>query len=165
MGTSTFTGPGEILLAPSVLGDVMVLPMHGDKEWKVSRDSFLAHTTGIEHDYVTQGFTKGMFSGAGFFVYKMTGVGLLWMQSFGAIIKKEVCLASLGLLCGRILIHALSSRRERSTTSTTVISLLGTVTTSWNVLLQAESSPRIPLMKVLRVNSKDPVRFIYRQET
>lgn len=97
MGTSTFTGPGEVLLAPSVLGDVMVLPMHGDHKWKVSRNSFLAHTTGITHEYTTQGITKGLLSGAGFFIYLIEGIGLLWLQSFGAIIKKEVCLHCLEL--------------------------------------------------------------------
>ena len=97
MGTSMFTGPGEILLAPSVLGDVMVLPMHDDT-WKVTRDSFLAHTAGVKHDYVSQGVTQGFFSGAGFFVYKMEGTGLLWMQSFGAILKKEVCMIFLGFV-------------------------------------------------------------------
>lgn len=90
MSVSTFTGPGELLLAPSVLGDIIVLRFTGSEVWKVGKDSFLAATSGIVKDYQGQGLTKGMFSGEGFFVYKMSGTGLLWLQSFGAILKKDV---------------------------------------------------------------------------
>ncbi|KAJ5623291.1 hypothetical protein N7490_011896 [Penicillium lividum] len=90
MGMSTYTGPGELLLAPSVLGDIMVLPVRGEKEWMIGRDSFLAHSSAVHHEYVTQGLTKAMFSGEGLFVYKITGTGLLFIQAFGAIIKKEL---------------------------------------------------------------------------
>lgn len=90
MSHSTYTGPGELLLAPTVLGDVTVLRMDGSEEWKLGRDAFLCCTSGIKKDYQSQGLSKGMLSGEGFFVYKMSGTGLLWMQSFGAIIKKEV---------------------------------------------------------------------------
>jgi uncharacterized protein (AIM24 family) len=101
---STYTGPGELLLAPTVLGDITVLRFSGSEEWKVGKDAFLAATSGIKKDYQTQGLTKGMFSGEGFFVYKMSGTGLVWVQSFGAILKKDVCnqsaipLPHLGLL-------------------------------------------------------------------
>lgn len=90
MGMSTFTGPGELLLAPSVLGDLMVLPIRPENEWMIGRDAFLAHSSAVSHEYVTQGLTKAMFSGEGLFVYKISGTGLLWIQSFGAIVKKEV---------------------------------------------------------------------------
>ncbi|KAJ5725847.1 uncharacterized protein N7483_007204 [Penicillium malachiteum] len=89
-GVSTYTGPGELLLAPFILGDCMVLQLHGDKKWRIPHEAFLACTSGIEHEYVTQDLTKGMFSGAGFFVYELSQVGLVWIQSFGAIIKKEL---------------------------------------------------------------------------
>ncbi|THC90458.1 hypothetical protein EYZ11_010080 [Aspergillus tanneri] len=90
MTLSTYTGPGELLLAPSTLGDIIVLRLSGSDSWKVGKDGFLAATSGIGKDYQSQGLTKGVFSGEGFFVYKMTGTGLVWLQSFGAIIKKEI---------------------------------------------------------------------------
>ncbi|KAJ5711660.1 hypothetical protein N7488_005816 [Penicillium malachiteum] len=89
-GVSTYTGPGELILAPFILGDCMVLQLHGDKKWRIPHEAFLACTSGVEHEYVTQDLTKGMFSGAGFFVYELSKVGLVWIQSFGAIIKKEL---------------------------------------------------------------------------
>lgn len=90
MAISHYTGPGELLLAPSVLGDIIVLRMTGEQEWKIGRDAFLACTSGVKHKYQAQGLAKGVFSGEGLFIYKITGTGLLWMQSFGAIIKKDV---------------------------------------------------------------------------
>jgi uncharacterized protein (AIM24 family) len=90
MSMSNYTGPGELLLAPSVLGDIIVLRMNGDQEWKIGRDAFLASTAGVKHKYQAQSLAKGVFSGEGLFIYKISGTGLLWMQSFGAIIKKDV---------------------------------------------------------------------------
>jgi uncharacterized protein (AIM24 family) len=90
MAISHYTGPGELLLAPSVLGDIIVLRMTGEQEWKIGRDAFLASTSGVKHKYQAQSLAKGVFSGEGLFVYKISGTGLLWMQSFGAIIKKDV---------------------------------------------------------------------------
>ncbi|PYH79727.1 DUF124-domain-containing protein [Aspergillus uvarum CBS 121591] len=90
LSLSTYTGPGEVLLAPSTLGDIMVLRLAGSDSWKCGRDVFLASTSGIKKEYQTQSLTKGMFSGEGFFIYKMEGVGLIWIQSFGAIIQKDI---------------------------------------------------------------------------
>ncbi|OJJ48621.1 hypothetical protein ASPZODRAFT_130713 [Penicilliopsis zonata CBS 506.65] len=90
MAISTFTGPGELLLAPGVLGDITVLRLNGQDSWKVGKDSFLAATSGIKKDYKSQTISKAFFSGEGLFVYEMSGVGLIWLQSFGAIIKKDL---------------------------------------------------------------------------
>jgi uncharacterized protein (AIM24 family) len=56
----------------------------------VGRDAFLACTQGIVKEYKRQGIGKAMFSGEGLFVYKMSGNGLLWITSLGAIIRKDV---------------------------------------------------------------------------
>jgi uncharacterized protein (AIM24 family) len=90
MAQSTYTGPGELLLAPSVLGDITALRFSGSEEWKVGRDAFLAATSGIKKEYKAQSLSKTLFSGEGLFVYKMTGTGIVWLQSFGALLKKDV---------------------------------------------------------------------------
>ncbi|QQK48156.1 Mitochondrial biogenesis protein AIM24 [Penicillium digitatum] len=90
MTASHYTGPGELLLAPPILGDIIVHEINPGDKWNVGRDSFLAHTSGVCHEYKRQDLSKGFFSGEGFFVYKFTGQGLFWMQSFGAIIKKDL---------------------------------------------------------------------------
>ena len=90
MAHSTFTGPGELLLAPASLGDVTNIRLSGDEQWSVGRDAFLACTQGIVKEYKRQGLGKAMFSGEGLFVYKMSGIGILWITSLGAIIRKDV---------------------------------------------------------------------------
>jgi uncharacterized protein (AIM24 family) len=95
MAHSTYTGPGELLLAPHYLGDISVLRLDGKAEWSLGRDAFVACTQGVVKEYKSQGFSKMMFSGEGLFVYKISGNGLLWYSSFGAVIKKDVCFAPL----------------------------------------------------------------------
>jgi len=95
MGTSTFTGPGEVLFAPHMLGDITSLRLNGGNEaWSVSSDAYLASTQYIVKDYKRQGLSKAIFSGEGLWVYKITGTGLVWLTSFGAIIRKDVSLYS-----------------------------------------------------------------------
>ncbi|THV47135.1 hypothetical protein BGAL_0332g00060 [Botrytis galanthina] len=87
---STFTGPGELLLAPSALGDITNIRLTGNEQWSVGRDAYLASTQGVIKEYKRQGIGKAMFSGEGLFVYKISGVGLLWISSLGAIIRKDL---------------------------------------------------------------------------
>jgi len=90
MAHSTFTGPGELLLAPATLGDLSILRVPGNETWSVGRDAFLACTQGVIKEYKSQSISKAMFSGEGLFVYKMSGTGLIFLSSFGAILKKEL---------------------------------------------------------------------------
>lgn len=89
-GHSTFIGPGELLLAPSMLGDMTTIRLNGDESWSVGKDAYVASTQGVIRDYKRQGLGKAMFSGEGLWVHKISGIGLLWITSFGAIIRKEL---------------------------------------------------------------------------
>ncbi|OQO02198.1 hypothetical protein B0A48_11751 [Cryoendolithus antarcticus] len=91
MSTSTFTGPGELLLAPTTFGDITNIRLTGGTDvWSLGKDAFLACTSGVTKDYKAQSISKAMFSGEGLFVYKMGGTGILWIQSMGAIIRKDL---------------------------------------------------------------------------
>ncbi|KAK3499017.1 tryptophan RNA-binding attenuator protein-like domain-containing protein [Neurospora hispaniola] len=90
MGSSTYTGPGELLLAPAMLGDITSLRLDGSQTWSVSHDGYLASTQNVTKDYKRQGLGKAMFSGEGLWVYKISGTGLLWLTSFGAIVRKDL---------------------------------------------------------------------------
>ncbi|RKF58447.1 Uncharacterized protein OnM2_067050 [Erysiphe neolycopersici] len=90
MSSSTFTGPGEVVLAPPNLGDISTISMSADQPWFLARDAFLACTQDIIKDYKRQGMVKAIFSGEGLFVYKISGNGLIFMSSFGAIIRKDL---------------------------------------------------------------------------
>ncbi|KAK6337514.1 hypothetical protein TWF730_002911 [Orbilia blumenaviensis] len=87
---STFTGPGEVILAPASLGDVVPIRLDGNQQWTMGKDAFLANTQGVIKDYKSQGLGSAMFSGEGLFVYKITGQGVLFVTSLGAIIQKNL---------------------------------------------------------------------------
>ncbi|KAI0005239.1 DUF124-domain-containing protein [Xylariaceae sp. FL0662B] len=89
-GHSTFIGPGELLLAPNQLGDITTIRLTGDESWSVGKDAYVANTQGVSRDYKRQGLGKAMFSGEGLWVHKISGIGLLWITSFGAIIRKDL---------------------------------------------------------------------------
>ncbi|KAI1639066.1 tryptophan RNA-binding attenuator protein-like domain-containing protein [Biscogniauxia mediterranea] len=89
-GHSTFIGPGELLLAPSMLGDITTIRLTGSESWSVGKDAYVANTQGVVRDYKRQGLGKAMFSGEGLWVHKISGIGLLWITSFGAIIRKDL---------------------------------------------------------------------------
>ncbi|KAF1989751.1 DUF124-domain-containing protein [Aulographum hederae CBS 113979] len=90
MSVSTYTGPGELLLAPPALGDITNIRLSGHEQWNVGKDAFLAATQGVNKEYKSQGLGKAIFSGEGLFVYKMSGTGILWVTSLGAIIRKDL---------------------------------------------------------------------------
>jgi uncharacterized protein (AIM24 family) len=90
MSTSTFTGPGELLVAPPTFGDIAALQLSGNETWSVGKDAFLACTERVHKDFKAQKFSQAMFSGEGLFTYKISGSGILWIDSLGAIIRKDV---------------------------------------------------------------------------
>lgn len=101
---STYTigyGDGIVELAPTILGDVIAIPVHPTaqkgacKEWKVGKNAFLAAAGAVDNDYKAQSLTKAMFSGEGLFVYTFFGFGWLFVQGFGAIVRKDVCFPDL----------------------------------------------------------------------
>ncbi|EPS36220.1 hypothetical protein H072_10259 [Dactylellina haptotyla CBS 200.50] len=87
---STYTGPGEVILAPASLGDIVPIRLDGNQQWTMGKDAFLANTQGVVKDYKSQGLGSAMFSGEGLFVYKITGQGVLFVTSLGAIIQKNL---------------------------------------------------------------------------
>ncbi len=90
MAESTFTGPGEVSLAPTLLGDVTAIPIGGNEGWNLGKDAFLACTGNVVKDTKSQGLGKAFFSGEDLFIYRISGQGTLWVTSFGAIVVREV---------------------------------------------------------------------------
>jgi uncharacterized protein (AIM24 family) len=115
--TSTYTGPGELLLAPYALGDITSIRLTGKESWSIGHDAYLASTQGVIKDYKRQGIGKAMFSGEGLWVAKISGTGILWIGSFGAIIRKDVSAYSTKTtpLCVWLLTTGYRWSREKST--------------------------------------------------
>ena len=98
MAISHYTGPGEVILAPHGLGDIAALRLTGNESWSVSKNAFLAHTDRVVIDYRAQNLAKMMFSGEGWFTFKISGTGIMWLTSLGAILRKEVSVITVYLL-------------------------------------------------------------------
>lgn len=82
---TTFTatgGPGEVILAPGMVGDVLGLELNGPG-MMVTSGCFLACDTGLEMETKVQG--RGFFAGEGLFIMRVSGQGSLLLSSFGAI--------------------------------------------------------------------------------
>ena len=85
---NTFTaqrGPGEVLLAHALRGDMVVLDMTS-AGYFVTSSSFVASTPSVQCDTKFGGF-RGFFSGEGLFVLKCTsaGPGQLLIGAFGGL--------------------------------------------------------------------------------
>jgi len=86
MFQNTFTaqdGPGRVAFAPTMVGDIAAREMRGESLF-VQSGSFLASSPSIELD-TKWGEARTFFSREGLFVLKATGVGMLFMSSYGAI--------------------------------------------------------------------------------
>jgi uncharacterized protein (TIGR00266 family) len=85
---TTFTaesGPGELVLAPSSLGDIMAVELAGSR-FMVQPGSYLAGDPQLAIS--VQGSVRGMLSGEGLFLLTVQGSGLLFLSSYGAIHAK-----------------------------------------------------------------------------
>jgi len=82
-----YEGPGEIVLAPLLIGDIIVLDLNG--EMLVQSTSFLAASDNVEVDTKFGGF-KSFFMGEGIFLIRLSGNGKVVFGSFGGIVEKEL---------------------------------------------------------------------------
>lgn len=79
------TGDGELVLAPSVLGDVLKMELTGNTIY-AEGGAYLAGSLGLELS--TKGSFKAMISGEGLFLQKISGTGIVFLNSFGAVFEK-----------------------------------------------------------------------------
>mgnify|MGYP000879240151 CR=1 FL=1 len=82
------TGGGELLLAPTLPGDVFSLILSGE-EYLVQSGSFLASAEGIETDTKWSG-AKTFFAGEGLVMLRCAGMGELILSSYGAIHEMQL---------------------------------------------------------------------------
>ena len=85
---NTFTaqnGPGEVLLAHALCGDMAVLTMH-PQGYFIQNSCYIASTPDVQMETQTGGF-KGFFSGAGVFILKATSQqpGQMVVGAFGGL--------------------------------------------------------------------------------
>lgn len=80
---------GEVVLAPAIPGDIESYALNG-KTLYVQTGGFLAAEKSVEINSKMQNLGKGLFSGAGLFVVKISGSGTVFFNTFGAIYTKEL---------------------------------------------------------------------------
>jgi uncharacterized protein (TIGR00266 family) len=78
-------GPGEVLLAPTMPGDIHAIELNGSEGWSVQKDGFFAAAETVEVATKMQNLSQGLFSGEGFFIIRVGGRGTLFVSSYGAI--------------------------------------------------------------------------------
>lgn len=83
-------GAGEVLLAPTVPGEIITTELDGVNEYMVQKDGFLAGEDSIKIESRMQSLARGLLGGEGFFILKISGTGQLILNSFGAIHKVEL---------------------------------------------------------------------------
>ncbi|MDD3136688.1 MAG: TIGR00266 family protein [Methanoregula sp.] len=77
---------GEAAFSSAPLGDIDVLEVRPEKGFIIQKSAYVASQREVLLDIQWQGFTKGLF-GQGLFMIKVTGTGLLFINTFGAIDK------------------------------------------------------------------------------
>ncbi|GBD35598.1 hypothetical protein HRbin36_00711 [bacterium HR36] len=78
-------GPGEVLLAHAIPGDIYPIPLDGSGDYILQKDGFFAATAEVDISTKVQNLWKGLFSGEGFFVLRASGAGTLFVSSYGMI--------------------------------------------------------------------------------
>ena len=82
-------GPGEVIVAPALPGDIIHLPIDGSKAILVQSGSWLASEAGVVVD-TKWGGAKTFFSGEGLFLLHCSGQGDMLIASYGAIFEKDL---------------------------------------------------------------------------
>jgi uncharacterized protein (AIM24 family) len=83
-------GRGDLLLAPALPGDIILIHMDGSREWAIQKQSYMACDEAIKIGIKTQGIAAGCCSGEGFFILKASGRGRLLLNSFGGIMRYDL---------------------------------------------------------------------------
>ncbi len=85
VNTYTARSCAEIWFAPAVPGDIVAIELNGG-EWVVQDTSYLAHSGDIELSVAWRGF-RGLFAEGELVWLKLSGRGVAWVNSYGAIEK------------------------------------------------------------------------------
>ena len=79
-------GPGEVGLVSAPVGDIETLEVKPSQGYIIQKSAYIASTQNVDLDIKWEGFTKGLF-GQGLFMIKVTGNGMLFINTFGAVDK------------------------------------------------------------------------------
>jgi uncharacterized protein (TIGR00266 family) len=78
-------GPGKVYLSPPIPGDIIDVELDGSYNMMVQKDGFLAGASGLNISTQAQNLAQGFLSGEGFFVVKVSGKGVVFVNTYGSI--------------------------------------------------------------------------------
>lgn len=87
---SSDNADGWVLLAPPTPGSVIPLEVSDGREYCVQKDGFLAGTAGIDVSTKAQNLARGVLSGEGLFVVKISGEGTAFLATYGSVLALDV---------------------------------------------------------------------------
>lgn len=79
-------GRGEVGFVSAPVGDIEKLEIKPNQGYVIQKAAYIASTENVDLDVKWEGFTRGLF-GQGLFMIKVTGDGMLFINTFGAIDK------------------------------------------------------------------------------
>lgn len=83
-------GSAEVVVAPTMMGNVRVLQLKGDETWITSGGSFLASGPEIVSEAKWQGLGAGFLGGESLMYVHNSGIGFLAVEAFGTIHEVQV---------------------------------------------------------------------------
>lgn len=81
---------GELVLAPTLAGDIMVYQMNNTKKLIAQGTSFLAGSDEVHLNMTVQGLKSSLLGGESLFWLELSGSGAVILNSFGAIYEREI---------------------------------------------------------------------------
>lgn len=81
---------GWVMLAAAMPGGIQAVDITAGKELTVQKNGFLAATQGVSVSTKVQSLTKGLFSGEGLFVVKISGEGTAFLSTYGSIVTLDI---------------------------------------------------------------------------
>jgi uncharacterized protein (TIGR00266 family) len=83
-------GVADILLAPSLPGDALLLDLKGDVQFVAQKGAFVCCDEGVSVGVHMNSCAQGCCGGEGFFMQKFSGTGRLVLGAFGSIIRYDL---------------------------------------------------------------------------
>ena len=82
--------PGEVVIAPTMMGNVRVIDLKGDKTWVTSGGSYLASGPEVNSEAKWQGLGAGLLGGESLMYLHNSGIGFLAVEAFGTIREVDI---------------------------------------------------------------------------
>ncbi|CAF4004840.1 unnamed protein product [Rotaria magnacalcarata] len=86
----SFIGPGELLLAPSIWGDIVPIHLDGKTEWTIGKNGPLAMTDKVVKETRSQPIFQNLLHREAIFVYRVSGIGVVFVPSLGSMQQHEL---------------------------------------------------------------------------